>query len=156
MKLGILAVGHRAPDWVAEGCAEYIKRMPRELPVAIVEVKPEARGSKSREQLLAAERARLLAALNGYDRLIVLDERGDDLPTLKLAERLEGWMRAGGATAFVIGGADGIDEALKRQADETIRLSSLTLPHAIARLVLCEQIYRAISIVHQHPYHRQG
>ena len=156
MKLGILAVGHRAPDWVGEGCAEYIKRMPRELPVALVEVKPEARGSKSREQLLAAERARLLAALNGYDRLIVLDERGDDLPTLKLAERLAGWMRAGGATAFVIGGADGIDEALKRQADETIRLSSLTLPHAIARLVLCEQLYRAISIVHKHPYHREG
>jgi septum formation protein len=81
-----------------------------------------------------------VAALQGYARMVVLDERGVDLPTLKLAERLEGWMRAGGDTAFVIGGADGIDEALKRQADDAIRLSSLTLPHALARLILCEQL----------------
>lgn len=156
MRLGILAVGHKAPDWVIQGCAEYIRRMPRELPLAIVEIRPEARGAKNRAQLLAAEKARLLAALNGYQRMIVLDERGVDLPTRQLAERLAAWMRAGGATAFVIGGADGVDESLKQQADETIRLSSLTLPHTIARLILCEQLYRAISIVRQHPYHREG
>ncbi|EXI92066.1 MAG: Ribosomal RNA large subunit methyltransferase H [Candidatus Accumulibacter sp. BA-94] len=156
MKLAILAVGHKPPAWVAQGCAEYLKRMPRELPLAIVEIKPETRGSKSREQLLAAEKARLLAALNGYGRVVVLDERGDDLSTLRLAERLQGWMRAGGATAFVIGGADGIDQDLKLQADEAIRLSSLTLPHALARLILCEQLYRATSVVRQHPYHREG
>ena len=156
MKLAILAVGHKPPAWVAQGCAEYLKRMPRELPLAIVEIKPEARGSKTREQLLAAERTRLLAALNGYQRLIVLDERGADLSTVQLAERLQGWMRSGGATAFVIGGADGIDAELKGQADESIRLSSLTLPHAVARLILCEQLYRAISVVRNHPYHREG
>ncbi|MCB1933476.1 23S rRNA (pseudouridine(1915)-N(3))-methyltransferase RlmH [Accumulibacter sp.] len=156
MKLTILAVGHKPPAWVAQGCAEYLKRMPRELPLAIVEIKPETRGSKSRGQLLAAEKSRLLAALNGYQRLVVLDERGADLPTVQLAERLENWMRAGGATAFVIGGADGIDETLKEQADEMIRLSSLTLPHALARLILCEQLYRAISVVRKHPYHREG
>jgi 23S rRNA (pseudouridine1915-N3)-methyltransferase len=156
MKLAILAVGHKPPAWVAEGCAEYIKRMPRELPLAIVEVKPETRGSKSREQLLAAEKGRLLAALQAYDRIIVLDERGVDLPTLKLAERLESWMRAGGDTAFIVGGADGIDAGLKLQANEAIRLSSLTLPHALARLILCEQLYRAVSIVRKHPYHREG
>ncbi|MBE2259971.1 MAG: 23S rRNA (pseudouridine(1915)-N(3))-methyltransferase RlmH [Rhodobacteraceae bacterium] len=156
MKLAILAVGHKPPAWVAQGCAEYIKRMPRELPLAIVEVKPESRGSKTREQLLAAEKTRLRAALQGYGRVVVLDERGDDLPTRQLAQRLAGWMRAGAPTAFVIGGADGIDDELKRQADETIRLSSLTLPHALARLLLCEQLYRAISVVRQHPYHREG
>ena len=156
MKLAILAVGHKPPAWVTQGCAEYIKRMPRELPLMIVEVKPEPRGSKTREQLLAAEKARLLAALQGYARVVVLDECGIDLSTLKLAERLEDWMRAGGATAFVIGGADGVDETLKRQADESIRLSSLTLPHALARLLLCEQLYRALSIVRHHPYHREG
>jgi 23S rRNA (pseudouridine1915-N3)-methyltransferase len=75
---------------------------------------------------------------------------------VQLAERLQGWMRSGGATAFVIGGADGIDAELKGQADETIRLSSLTLPHAVARLILCEQLYRAISVVRNHPYHREG
>ena len=156
MRLGILAVGHKLPDWVAAGCAEYIKRMPRELPVAMVEVKPERRSGKTREQLLAAEKVRLRSALQGYARTIVLDERGTDLTTLKLAQRLEDWMREGGDTAFVIGGADGIDEEIKAGADSMIRLSSLTLPHAMARLVLCEQLYRALSVVRNHPYHREG
>jgi len=156
MRLGILAVGHKLPDWVAKGCAEYIKRMPRELPLSVVEVKPEPRGSKTREQLLAAEKVRLQAALSGFDRLVVLDERGADLTTVKLAQRLEDWMREGGDTAFIIGGADGIDEELKQRADAMIRLSSLTLPHAVARLVLCEQLYRAVSVVKNHPYHREG
>ena len=156
MRLGILAVGHKLPDWVAKGCAEYIKRMPRELPLSVVEVKPEPRGSKTREQLLAAEKSRLQAALTGFSRVVVLDERGTDLTTVKLAQRLEDWMREGGDTAFIIGGADGIDEELKQRADAMIRLSSLTLPHAMARLVLCEQLYRAVSVVKNHPYHRQG
>ncbi len=156
MRLGILAVGHKLPDWVAKGCAEYIKRMPRELPLSVVEVKPEPRGSKTREQLLAAEKSRLQAALNGFSRVVVLDERGTDLTTVKLAQRLEDWMREGGDTAFIIGGADGIDEELKQRADAMIRLSSLTLPHAMARLVLCEQLYRAVSVVKNHPYHREG
>ena len=156
MKLGILAVGHKLPEWVAKGCAEYIKRMPRELPLSVVEIKPEPRGSKTREQLLAAEKVRLQGALQGFSRVIVLDERGLDLTTLKLAQRLEDWMREGGDSAFIIGGADGIDEELKQQADATIRLSSLTLPHAMARLILCEQLYRAVSVVKNHPYHREG
>ena len=156
MRLGILAVGHKLPDWVAKGCAEYIKRMPRELPLSVVEFKPEPRGSKTREQLLAAEKTRLQAALSGFNRIVVLDERGTDLTTVKLAQRLEDWMREGGDTAFIIGGADGIDEELKQRAASMIRLSSLTLPHAMARLVLCEQLYRAVSVVKNHPYHREG
>ncbi|MFZ4539062.1 23S rRNA (pseudouridine(1915)-N(3))-methyltransferase RlmH [Propionivibrio sp.] len=156
MRLGILAVGHKLPDWVAKGCAEYVKRMPRELPLSVVEIKPEPRGSKSREQLLSAEKVRLQAALQGFNRIVVLDERGVDLTTLKLAQRLEDWMREGGDTAFIIGSADGVDDELKQQANETIRLSSLTLPHAMARLILCEQLYRAVSVVKNHPYHREG
>ena len=156
MKLGILAVGHKLPDWVAKGCAEYVKRMPRELPLVLVEIKPEPRGAKTREQLLAAEKTRLLAALQNYSRIIVLDERGSDLTTLALAQRLEAWMREGGDTAFIIGSADGIDEALKQQADESLRLSTLTLPHAMARLIVCEQLYRALSVLKKHPYHREG
>jgi 23S rRNA (pseudouridine1915-N3)-methyltransferase len=156
MKLGILAVGHKLPEWVAKGCAEYIKRMPRELPLSVVEIRPEPRGAKTREQLLSAEKIRLLAALREYHRIVILDERGTDLSTLKLAQRLADWMREGGDTAFIIGSADGIDEALKQQADARIRLSSLTLPHAMARLILCEQLYRAVSVVKNHPYHREG
>ena len=156
MKLTILAVGHKLPDWVAAGCSEYIKRMPRELPLTVLEIKPEPRGTKTREQLLSAEKTRLHAALQGFSRIVVLDERGEDLTTLKLAQRLESWMREGGDTAFIIGGADGIDESLKQQAHDSIRLSSLTLPHAMARLILCEQLYRAVSVVKNHPYHREG
>ena len=156
MKLTILAVGHKLPDWVAAGCSEYIKRMPRELPLTVLEIKPEPRGTKTREQLLSAEKTRLQAALQGFSRIVVLDERGEDLTTLKLAQRLESWMREGGDTAFIIGGADGIDTEIKDGADTMIRLSILTLPHAMARLVLCEQLYRAHSVVRNHPYHREG
>ncbi len=156
MKLGILAVGHKLPVWVADGCAEYVKRMPRELPLALIEIKPEPRGSKTREQLLAAEKIRLQAALQGYRRVVVLDELGADLTTAKFAHCLEDWMREGGDTAFIIGSADGIAEDLKREADARLRLSSLTLPHAMARLILCEQLYRAVSVLKNHPYHREG
>lgn len=156
MKLGILAVGHKLPDWVAAGCDEYQRRMPRELPLAIHEIRPEPRHGKTREQLLAAEAVRLRAALGAFPRVIVLDERGDDLSTLALAQCLRDWMQDGRDTAFIIGGADGIDESIKSAAERRIRLSSLTLPHAMARLVLCEQLYRAMSVVRNHPYHREG
>ncbi len=156
MKLAILAVGHRQPDWVSAGCAEYLKRMPRELPASVTEIKPEPRGSKTREQLLAAEKSRLREALPGSCRIVVLDERGDDLTTLKLAKRLETWMQDGRDVALLIGGADGLDEEFKAQADDRLRLSSLTLPHGMARLLLCEQLYRAVSVLKNHPYHREG
>jgi len=156
MRLTVLAVGHRQPDWVDGGCAEYVKRMPRELATTVVEIKPEPRGSKTREQLLAAEKARIRDAMPAGNRMVVLDERGDDLSTLKLARRLEAWMQDGRDTALLIGGADGLDEEFKQQADDSIRLSSLTLPHGLARLILCEQLYRAMSILKNHPYHREG
>lgn len=156
MKLSVLAVGHRQPGWVSEGCAEYLKRMPRELPASVTEIKPEPRGSKTREQLLLAEKARIRDALAAGSRLVVLDEKGDDLTTLKLARRLETWMQDGRDVALLIGGADGLDEEFKQQADDKLRLSSLTLPHGMARLLLCEQLYRAVSILKNHPYHREG
>lgn len=156
MKLLIAAVGHKMPDWVAAGCNEYIKRMPRELPLSVVEIKPEPRGSKTREQLTGAEKSRIAPAIAACSRTIALDERGKDLTTQQLAQRLEHWMQEGGDTAFLIGGADGLDPELKESADEMIRLSSLTLPHAMARLVLCEQLYRAVSVIKNHPYHREG
>lgn len=156
MKLTVVAVGHRQPAWVNEGCAEYVKRMPRELATSVVEIKPEPRGSKTREQLLAAEKGRIREALAAGGRLVVLDERGDDLTTLKLAKRLETWMLDSRDTVLLIGGADGIDEELKQAADDKIRLSSLTLPHGLARLLLCEQLYRAVSVLKNHPYHREG
>ena len=156
MKLSIVAVGHKQPAWVSDGCAEYLKRMPRELPTAVLEIKPEPRGSKTREQLLAAEKGRIADAIGNGCRIVVLDERGDDLTTLKLARRLEAWMQDGRDTVLLIGGADGLDTELKARADDSLRLSSLTLPHGLARLLLCEQLYRAVSVLRNHPYHREG
>jgi 23S rRNA (pseudouridine1915-N3)-methyltransferase len=156
MKLVVLAVGHRQPAWVNDGCAEYLKRMPRELLASVTEIKPETRGSKTREQLLAAEKTRIRDALQPGCRIVVLDEKGDDLTTLKLAKRLEAWMQDGRDVALLIGGADGLDEEFKQQADDRLRLSSLTLPHGMARLLLCEQLYRAVSVLKNHPYHREG
>jgi 23S rRNA (pseudouridine1915-N3)-methyltransferase len=156
VKLHVLAVGNRQPGWLSDGCAEYLKRMPRELPASVSEIKPELRGSKTREQLLAAEKGRIRDALPATCRIVVLDEKGDDLTTLKLAQRIEAWMQDGRDVALLIGGADGLDEEFKRQADDRVRLSSLTLPHGLARLVLCEQLYRAVSLLRNHPYHREG
>jgi len=156
MRLSVLAVGHRQPAWVNDGCAEYLKRMSLELPASTTEIKPEPRGSKTRAQLLAAKKGRLRDALSAACRIVVLDEKGDDLTTLKLAQRLEAWMQDGRDVALLIGGADGLDEEFKRQADDSVRLSSLTLPHGLARLVLCEQLYRAVSVLKNHPYHREG
>lgn len=155
MKLNLLVVSARQPSWIEEGCAEYLKRMPPDWPLTIREIKPEARtGGKTREQLMAAERTRIEGALPEGARLIALDERGSDLTTEKLARRLEAWQGEARQACLLIGGADGLDPALKARADESIRLSSLTLPHGLAKLLLCEQLYRAVSLLKGHPYHR--
>lgn len=156
MKLLIVAVGHKMPDWIAAGCQEYTKRMPREVSIQIIEIKPEPRsGGKTREQLTAAEAGRIEAALPNGCRIIALDERGDDLTTVKLSQQLDKWLGDGRDVALLIGGADGLAASIKERADGMIRLSSLTLPHAMARLLLCEQLYRAWSLLKGHPYHRE-
>lgn len=156
MKLTIAAVGTRMPGWVDEGYAEYAKRMPREMPLTLLEIKPEPRSSgKPAAALMAAEAERLRAALPPRCRRVVLDERGVDLTTRALADRLANWAREGNDVAFVIGGPDGLDAAFKQEADESIRLSSLTLPHGLARVILAEAVYRAASLAKGHPYHRE-
>lgn len=156
MRLLIVAVGTRVPTWVAQGYAEFAKRMPRELPLELVGVKAEPRSSgKPLPILLAAEAARLRAALPARRHLVLLDERGSDLTTAALAARLQVWASGGEDVALIIGGPDGVDPDLKRQAQETLRLSSLTLPHALVRLLLAEALYRAASVNRGHPYHRQ-
>ena len=155
MKITVIAVSARQPQWIEDGCEEYLKRMPPEMPAVIRELKPEPRGAgKTAAQLMEAEKARIDAALPERGRIVALDERGSDLTTEKLARRLEAWQGAGDPVSLLIGGADGLDPALKARADETIRLSSLTLPHGLAKLVLCEQLYRASSLLRGHPYHR--
>lgn len=155
MKLFIAAVGTRMPGWVAQGYAEFAKRMPREMSMELIEVKAEPRsGGKPIKALLAAEAARLNAALPARCRRVALDELGSDLTTQALAQRLEKWLDGGEDVALLIGGPDGLDATLKNQAAETLRLSSLTLPHALVRVLLAEALYRAASLLKGHPYHR--
>ncbi|AJE97372.1 23S rRNA (pseudouridine(1915)-N(3))-methyltransferase RlmH [Pandoraea apista] len=155
MRLFILAVGHKMPGWIETAFAEYAKRMPPELRIELKEIKPEQRSnSRTAETVMAAEAQRIDAALPRGCRLVCLDERGQDLTTMRLAQSLTNWQQDGRDVAFVIGGADGLDPALKARADTLIRLSSLTMPHGMVRVLLAEQLYRAWSINANHPYHR--
>jgi 23S rRNA (pseudouridine1915-N3)-methyltransferase len=156
MKLVVIAVGTRMPSWVVDGYREYAKRMPPGTGLELVEIKPEARTSgKTVAQMLAAEAQRIRAALPKGGRVIALDERGKESSTCGLAVQLEAWMQERGPVVFLIGGADGLDPALKKTAAMQLRLSGMTLPHGLARVLLAEQLYRALSIVAGHPYHRE-
>ena len=155
MQLVIAAVGHKMPAWIEAGYAEYAKRMPAECRLHLKEIKPiERSGSKTAETAMALERARIEAVLPKGSRIVALDERGKDLGTVQLAQLLTQWRQDGRDVSFVIGGADGLDPEFKTGADLLIRLSSLTLPHGMARVLLAEQLYRAWSITQNHPYHR--
>ena len=155
MRLIIVAVGLRVPDWAQTAWDDYAKRFPHELKVELKAVKTEPRGSKTLETLYAAERARIEAAIPKGARIVALDERGTTVTTLALAAKLKGWQLGGDDVALVIGGPDGLDPAFRQAAHERIRLSDLTLPHAFARVLLIEQLYRAWSVNANHPYHRE-
>lgn len=154
MKLRLVALGQRMPGWVEAGYAEYAKRLPRDYALELVELKPEPRDrGKPVAQLLAAEALRLRAVCTGC-RVIALDERGASWTTRELADRLVRWHDEAATPAFVIGSADGLDDAFKRDAHDRVALSAMTLPHPLVRVVLAEQIYRAVSLATGHPYHR--
>jgi 23S rRNA (pseudouridine1915-N3)-methyltransferase len=155
MKFFILAVGNKMPEWIRTGYSEYVKRLPREITVNLIEIKPEKRVSgKQIEQLLFAEYQRILAALPSDCRVIILDERGQQCASVEFASIIRRWTMDGRAVAFVIGSADGLHNNIKNFANEMIALSRMTLPHGFVRVLLAEQIYRAISIIKDHPYHR--
>ena len=155
MKLLIVAVGQRVPDWAQTAWDDYAKRFPPELKVELKAVKTEPRGSKTLETLYAAERARIESVIPRGARVVALDERGTALTTVALAEKLKAWQLGADDVALVIGGPDGLDPSFRQVAHERIRLSDLTLPHAMARVLLIEQLYRAWSINASHPYHRE-
>ena len=147
------------PDWIEAGFREYARRMPRELPLSLVELKPEPRAvsthaGRARERTIEAEGRRINAAIPERSLHVALDERGRAWTTRELAGRLAGWQMEGRDAAFLIGGADGLPDAVKEQADAVWSLSALTLPHGLVRVILAEQLYRASSILKNHPYHR--
>jgi 23S rRNA (pseudouridine1915-N3)-methyltransferase len=155
VKLLLVAVGQRPPAWADSAYAEFAKRFPPELRLELKAVKAEPRGAKTAQQLMAAEAQRIDAALPRGVRRVVLDEHGERLSTMQLSTRIETWMRDGRDVALLVGGPDGLDAALKASADETLRLSDLTLPHAFVRVLLAEALYRAWTVLTNHPYHRE-
>ncbi|MEN9627748.1 MAG: hypothetical protein RJA10_975 [Pseudomonadota bacterium] len=155
MKLLVVAVGQRQPGWADEAWADFAKRFPPEMRLELKAVKAEPRAGKTAAQCMAAEAQRIEAACPKGARRVLLDERGARLTSAQLAERLGFWRGDGRDVAFLIGGPDGLDPSLKAQADESLRLSDLTLPHAFARVLLAEALYRAWSLHEGHPYHRE-
>lgn len=144
------------PAWVSDGFTNYAHRMPREARVELIEIKPEKReGGKMTTQILAAERNRIEAGLPRDVQRVALDERGDLLSSHALADWLRRWMAEGQNAAFVIGSADGLDDGLKKTSNHLLSLSKMTLPHGLVRVVLAEQLYRAVSLIQNHPYHRE-
>lgn len=155
MKFFILAVGNKMPDWIDAGYYEYAKRMPRELAIHLIEIKPEKRtAGMQTEQALTIECQRIYSVLPARCQIVALDERGSQWTTLQLAETITKWTNEGVDVAFVIGSADGLHEKIKQAAHQVIALSKLTLPHGLVRVMLAEQLYRAVSIIKNHPYHR--
>ena len=155
MRLTIVAVGLKAPDWAQTAYDDYAKRFPPEIKLELKAVKTEPRASKTLDTLLLAEKLRIEAAIPRGTHVVALDERGTHVTTVALADRLTAWQLSGNDVAIVIGGPDGLDAGFKKAAHERLRLSDLTLPHAMVRVLLIEQLYRAWSITINHPYHRE-
>ncbi len=155
MRLTIVAVGLKVPDWAQTAYDDYAKRFPPEIKVELKAVKTEPRASKTLDTLLLAEKSRIEAAIPRGTHTVALDERGTSVTTVALAQRLKVWQLSGDDVAIVIGGPDGLEAGFKKAAHERLRLSDLTLPHAMVRVLLIEQLYRAWSITINHPYHRE-
>lgn len=155
MKLLVVAVGVRMPRWVEDAWKDYAKRLPSDCALDIREIKPEPRsGGKTAAQMMEAEARRIEAAIPNQALRIALDEHGRDLTTMELSSQLADWRTSGRDVVFIVGGPDGLDGQLKKSCHAMIRLSSLTLPHPMVRVLLAEQLYRAWAIMVNHPYHR--
>lgn len=156
MKISIVAIGQRQPQWADAAVDDYLSRFPSDYKVELKALKAEARSGQALDpdRVRAAEAARIRGALPSGCAVVALDERGKDWTTQQLAQQISRWRDAAEPVAFIIGGPDGLDGAIKGEARLQLRLSSMTLPHALARVVLVEQLYRAWSILAGHPYHR--
>lgn len=156
MHIHIVAVGKRQPDWIEKGVREYEKRFPAEVKLQFRELQPVRRHKHdNRDKILRKEAESIRAAVPAGHYLVALEETGSPRTTRALGTTLSGWMRDGVDASFVIGGADGLDAELKNEADELLSLSAFTLPHGLARIVLVEQLYRALTLIRNHPYHRE-
>ncbi len=144
------------PEWVNAGFSEFSKRMPPELQIYLIEITPSVRNKATPiEKNIKEEGERIQSAISASSRLIILDEKGKNFSSIELSKKMEAWLPLGQDISLIIGGADGLDDRIKQNADETWSLSSFTLPHALVRVLIAEQLYRGWSILKKHPYHRQ-
>ncbi|MCZ6802528.1 MAG: 23S rRNA (pseudouridine(1915)-N(3))-methyltransferase RlmH [Proteobacteria bacterium] len=156
MKIHLIVVGKKMPEWINTGYAEFSKRMPSELQLNLIEVTPSIRNKATpTKNNIKEEGERIQSAIPANSKLITLDEKGKKFSSIDLSKKMQDWLPQGQDIAIIIGGADGIDPIIKQQADETWSLSSLTMPHALVRVFIAEQLYRAWSILKGHPYHRE-
>lgn len=153
MKLRLLSVGTKAPAWVRDGFNEYAKRMPKEMPLELVEITAPKHHGKA-DKFVQAEGARMTAQIHDNEWVVALAENGRQVSSVQLAEKIGQWRMLGQDVALLIGGSDGLGEVALNRANETMSLSSLTLPHYMVRVVVAEALYRAWSIGTGHPYHR--
>lgn len=154
MHITVVAVGLRQPAWADEAVRDYLGRFPKDFTVVVKEVKAEPRAGQPAAKLMQLEAERLRKTIPAGDIVVAMDEHGRDFTTMDFAKKVDGWKNEGCGVTFLIGGADGLDPELKKGCRMMLRLSSMTLPHAFARVMLVEQIYRAWSILNNHPYHR--
>ncbi len=154
MHITVVAVGLRQPAWADEAVRDYLGRFPKDFTVVVKEVKAEPRAGQPAAKLMQLEAERIRKAIPAEDIVVAMDEHGRDFTTMDFAKKVDGWKNEGCGVTFLIGGADGLDPELKKGCRMMLRLSSMTLPHAFARVMLVEQIYRAWSILNNHPYHR--
>ena len=155
MRVRVIAVGTRMPHWVRSACDDYLTRLAPQLAVTLTEIEPAVRSGAARTlKARGSEGERLLASLRAGEHVVALDEHGAQLTTRELTAWLETRMHAGADLALLLGGADGLAPEVLSRSNFTLALSKLTLPHALARVLLLEQLYRAVSILRQHPYHR--
>lgn len=154
MHITVVAVGLRQPAWADEAVRDYLGRFPKDFTVVVKEVKAEPRAGQPAAKLMQLEAERIRKAIPAGDIVVAMDEHGRDFTTMDFAKKVDGWKNEGCGVTFLIGGADGLDPKLKKGCRMMLRLSSMTLPHAFARVMLVEQIYRAWSILNNHPYHR--
>lgn len=154
VKLRLVAVGTRLPDWVTAGFDEYARRLPRTMPLQLFEVPAASRRNPSLARIRAEEAVKLLAQVGAADWVVALEVEGKTCSTEKLAEKLDRWRMQGSDVTFLVGGADGLAEDCLTRANETMSLSAFTFPHALVRVILAEQLYRAWTLLASHPYHR--
>lgn len=156
MKIHLIAIGTRAPGWVSQGFNEYARRLPRHLALELVEVRAPGRtGAGDPAVAKRDEGSRLLKRVPRGCRLVALTEAGTAVSTKRMASALNEWMGSGRDVAIIIGGADGLSDECLSRADDRWSLSALTFPHALVRVIVAEQLFRAWSIISNHPYHRE-